>query len=108
MPSFSLLYVGCSFHPRLFVTLPSFFSQSNYLFHPSPARFKSFEVVIPKATFKFKCERYVDGPRPKNCFSFSVCVNMNGTDKKKSVLLLTKHIKPVASTVQGNFLLNTQ
>ena len=32
--------------------------------------------------------------------------NMNGEEKK--ILLLTKHINPVASTMQGSFLLNMQ
>jgi len=35
---------------------------------------QNFQGTEPNATFKFKCERYVDGLKPKKCFIISVYV----------------------------------
>jgi len=94
-----LLFIIC----RMFLSsltlcnTSSVFSQSNYLFHPSPApRFKTFEILIPNATFQFKCELYVDGPRPENCFIISVCVcehEWNCGEGEKKLIVIDKTYK---------------
>ena len=62
---------------------------------------QNFQGTEPNATFKIKCEQYVDGQRPKNYFKFQTererereresdreRENINGTDKRKKKLFV--------------------